>query len=182
VSVAPTGTSDLLPSPLALLREDFDAYRAKTPNPPSSTVDLALRVVTLPKLQAVTLFRLAQWLRPRSTVVATLVKSLNTALTGADLATEASVAGGLQLLHPSGVVIGPHVTIGRRCTILAGVVLGDGLGAKSPVVGDDVWLGTHAVIAGGLRVGDEASIGAHALVTTDVPDGGRARGFKAVIS
>jgi serine O-acetyltransferase len=169
-------------TPRDLWREDIEIYRAKAKNPPTSKVDLVLRVLTLPRLQAVGLFRLAQALRPRSAKLAALVKSLNSALTGADLATEAQVGGGLQLLHPSGVVIGPNVVIGQRCTILAGVVLGDGKGAKSPVIADDVWLGTHAVIAGGLRIGDRASIGAHTLITIDVPDDGSARAPRSVIS
>jgi serine acetyltransferase len=109
------------------------------------------------------------------------VKSVNSALTGCDIASEAQVGGGLQLLHPFGVVVGPHVVIGERCRILAGVVLGAGLRRASPTVGDDVLLGTHAVIIGGLTIGDGAEVGVHAFVTEDVPAHGSARSAKATI-
>lgn len=37
------------------------------------------------------------------------------------------------------------------------------------VIGNDVWIGSHATIMSGVRVGDGAVIGAHSLVTKDVP-------------
>ena len=37
------------------------------------------------------------------------------------------------------------------------------------VVGNDVWIGTHAMILGGVTVGNGAVIGAGAVVTKDVP-------------
>lgn len=37
------------------------------------------------------------------------------------------------------------------------------------IVGNDVWIGTHAMIMGGVTVGDGAVIGAGAVVTKDVP-------------
>lgn len=40
----------------------------------------------------------------------------------------------------------------------------------SPVIGNDVWIGTGAVISRGVRVGDGAVIGAGAFVNKDVPD------------
>jgi acetyltransferase-like isoleucine patch superfamily enzyme len=36
-------------------------------------------------------------------------------------------------------------------------------------IGNDVWIGMNATILGGITVGDGAIIGAHALVTKDVP-------------
>lgn len=47
------------------------------------------------------------------------------------------------------------------------------------VVGDDVWLGTGAVVLDGVRIGDGAVIGAGAVVTRDVPDGAIAFGVPA---
>lgn len=37
------------------------------------------------------------------------------------------------------------------------------------VIGNDVWIGRHAVIMPGVHIGDGAVIGAYALVTKDVP-------------
>ena len=38
------------------------------------------------------------------------------------------------------------------------------------VIGNDVWIGNHAIIMAGVRVGDGAIIAAGAVVTKDVPD------------
>jgi galactoside O-acetyltransferase len=37
------------------------------------------------------------------------------------------------------------------------------------VVGDDVWIAEGATLLGGITVGEGAVIGAHAVVTKDVP-------------
>lgn len=41
---------------------------------------------------------------------------------------------------------------------------------KPVVVGDDVWLGTRAILMPGVHIGDHAVVGAGAVVTADVPD------------
>lgn len=38
------------------------------------------------------------------------------------------------------------------------------------IVGNDVWIGTAATILPGVRIGNGAVVGAHAVVTSDVPD------------
>jgi galactoside O-acetyltransferase len=40
---------------------------------------------------------------------------------------------------------------------------------RQMVVGDDVWIAEGATLLGGITVGDGAVIGAHAVVTKDVP-------------
>lgn len=44
------------------------------------------------------------------------------------------------------------------------------LEAEPPVVGDDVWIGTRAIILPGIKIGRGAVIGAGAVVTKDVPE------------
>lgn len=46
-------------------------------------------------------------------------------------------------------------------------------------VGNDVWIGTHAVIMPGVTIGDGAIIGAYAVVTRDVPPYGVVAGNPA---
>lgn len=163
------------------LREDVAAYNTKAGTPIRGPLDATLRTLMLPRLQAVALFRLAQWVHPRSRLLATLIKTLNQTLTGADIATEASVGGGLQLFHPQGVVIGPDCTIGARCVVMSCVVVGTGPGG-SPTLGDDVILGPHSMVLGGLALADKVFVGAGALVTRSVPEGGRVRAAKSDIT
>ena len=41
--------------------------------------------------------------------------------------------------------------------------------AKPIVIEDDVWIGAHSTILGGVRIGAHSVIGAHSLVTRDIP-------------
>jgi acetyltransferase-like isoleucine patch superfamily enzyme len=40
---------------------------------------------------------------------------------------------------------------------------------RTVMIGDDVWIGTHAIVLPGVRIGSGAVIAAGAVVTTDVP-------------
>ena len=80
--------------------------------------------------------------------------------------------------------------IGSYCSIGSNVVIGPGehdlskistsgrfyndayseLTKKSCIIGNDVWIGTYAIVLRGVRVGDGAVIGANSVVTRDVPD------------
>jgi serine O-acetyltransferase len=168
-------------------RADMDIYRTGTGNA-CGNATLALRIVVMPRLQAVTLFRVSEWLHLAGRKnAAMVVKGLNQVVTGADITPSARIEGGLQLFHPQGVVIGPDVVIGKRARITSGVVIGKGP-KRHPerpnvraVIGDDVSIGSHAVIAGDVIFGDHVDIGAHVVVTRDIPTDGRVRPPHAII-
>lgn len=44
-----------------------------------------------------------------------------------------------------------------------------GVGAGCPTIGDNVRIGTSAVVTGSITIGDNVNIGANATVTKDVP-------------
>jgi serine O-acetyltransferase len=78
---------------------------------------------------------------------------------------------GLRLPHMGrGVIINGNSVIGSNVTIYHRVTLG--VTGKDPmnvpVLGDNVYLGTGAIVIGRVRVGDNASVGAGAVVTKDV--------------
>jgi UDP-3-O-[3-hydroxymyristoyl] glucosamine N-acyltransferase len=66
------------------------------------------------------------------------------------------------------VHVAHSVRIGARCLIAAGATL-----AGSVVVGDEVWIGPHAVISSGVRLGDRAAIVIGSTITKDVAPGER---------
>lgn len=77
------------------------------------------------------------------------------------------------------VQIGRAVRIGSHVSILGfehgfadiGVELfRQPLTSAGITIGDDVWIGSHAVVLDGVRIGSHAIVGAAAVVTTDVPD------------
>lgn len=96
------------------------------------------------------------------------------------------------------IEIGENSTMNEYCTIhgLGGVKIGEGVRigchtvihsvyhdykrldiaiwkqgtyGKPIVIEDDVWIGAHCTILGGVRIGSHSVIGAHSLVTRDIP-------------
>jgi len=93
-----------------------------------------------------------------------------------DLSSELRAGPGLLLVHGWGVVVNRDAHIGSNVTLFNGVVIGrkdaispTGRETEYPVIGDDVWIGPHAIIIGGVRIGDGAIVGAGSIVTKDVP-------------
>ncbi|MFZ4893080.1 serine O-acetyltransferase [Plantibacter sp. Mn2098] len=128
------------------------------------------------------LFRASQSCGRRVPALGALLKQTNHVITGADLAWQAEVGRGLVLHHPTGVVWGPGVCIGRACRVQQGVTLG-GSGSKtadgSPTIGDEVIIGAGAKVIGPVSVGSNSTIGANAVVLSDVPDHSIAVGVPA---
>jgi serine O-acetyltransferase len=108
-----------------------------------------------------------------------LLHRLATALSQVAIGDYTVVAPGVYLAHGQvvidgiteigyGVVIAPFVTIGLRA--------GD---FKGPVIEDHVHIGTGAKVIGPIRIGAGATIGANAVVVSDVPPGATAVGAPA---
>ncbi len=114
-----------------------------------------------------------------------IYKLMNTpikTLTGISIQKETRIGPGLQIWHFGGVVVHPHTVIGANCTLRQGVSLGERYGGgPCPVLEDDVELGSHAHVLGGVRLGRGCRIGAMAVVLCDVPAGCTAVGNPARI-
>lgn len=95
------------------------------------------------------------------------------------------------------VTIGDYTRIGIHCTVIGPVCIGNhvnlaqgitvtalnhifkdssrrideqGVSTKPVVIGDDVWIGTNAVILPGVTIGSHCVVAAGAVVTKDVPN------------
>ena len=109
--------------------------------------------------------------------LARIVKMLNWLIHKCLLPSEARVGKNVILEHYAlGVVLHPQVTIGNNCRIYHEVCLAaeSDIGSEHRIiVGDDVVIGTHAVIIArknsSLHIGDRSVIGAGAVVVGDVP-------------
>jgi serine O-acetyltransferase len=96
---------------------------------------------------------------------------------GLDLPWRTRVGPGARIDHGWGLVINAAAVIGGNVTLFHGVTLGqrdriaeDGTrSTAAPVIEDEVWIGPHAVIVGGVTVGRGSRIAAGAFVTLDVP-------------
>lgn len=84
-----------------------------------------------------------------------------------------SIGSGFYIGHFGGIVVSQKATIGRNCNISQGVTIGRanrGRNQGYPVLGNNIYIGPGAVIAGSVRIGDNVAIGANCVVTTDIPD------------
>ena len=84
-----------------------------------------------------------------------------------------SIGSGFYIGHFGGIVVSRHATIGRNCNISQGVTVGRtnrGRNKGYPTLGDNIYIGPGAVIAGNVRIGNNVAIGANCVVTMDIPD------------
>lgn len=86
---------------------------------------------------------------------------------------ETQIGEGLYLGHWGALVINPKAKIGKNCNIAQGVTIGQQNRGKNegyPVIGDEVWIGTNAVIVGNITIGNNVLIAPNAYVNFDVPE------------
>ena len=127
--------------------------------------------------QAVLFYRVARACRERGIpFLGPFLARLGLFLTGADISPAAEIGGGLRLAHSVGLVVGGGVRLGRGAKLLHGVTIGarrqNELG-RMPVAGDNLFMGAGASLLGPITVGVNCFIGAHTLVTQDLPDNTR---------
>ena len=114
---------------------------------------------------------------------------LSTWLAGMDLSWQAQIGAGFRIVHGWGLVISPGARIGSNVTAFHGVTVGrrerigaDGRSAPEyPVIEDDVWLGPHCIVVGGVRIGRGSRIAGGAFIGQDVPPRSLAMGNPAVV-
>lgn len=130
-------------------------------------------LLTYPGLHAIIMHRWAHALwRHRWLVTGRWVSHVARFLTGIEIHPGATIGDGLFIDHGMGVVIGETAQIGNNVTLFKGVVLGGTgkeKGKRHPTIGNNVTIGSNAVILGSFTVGDNCKIGAGSVVLREVP-------------
>jgi serine O-acetyltransferase len=154
-----------------------DAFRATGKLLPVGSI-LAL-AISRRTFRPVLTLRFCQWSKGKFSwlrIAARLLHRFAQAKAGIDLSSGLLAGPGLLLVHGWGIVVNKDALIGSNVTLFNGVVIGrkdtispTGRETKYPVIGDDVWIGAHAVIIGGVRIGDGAIVAPGSIVTKDVP-------------
>jgi len=98
---------------------------------------------------------------------------------GIRLHREVTLGKDFHIVHAGNIHIHPKTVIGDRCGILHNVTIGINMKSGAPVIGNDVFIGTGAVILGDITIGDGARIAANSLVIRNVPPGATAIGVPA---
>jgi len=103
-----------------------------------------------------------------------LLSQISRFLTGVEIHPGAKIGKGFFIDHGMGVVIGETTEIGEKCVLFHNVTLGGTgkhKGKRHPTIGDNVMIGTGAIILGPVRVGNNVRIGANTFILMcDVPD------------
>jgi serine O-acetyltransferase len=81
----------------------------------------------------------------------------------------ADIGGGFKINHYSGIVISGDVHIGENFNIRNNTTIGKSNG-KVPRIGNNVTVGSGAIIIGGITIGDNVTIGAGSVCTKDIKD------------
>lgn len=129
-------------------------------------------------LQALVVYRANRWMLRRAatpgrwgTALRALARGAarcSAVLHGIYLDPEADIGPGLYIGHSGGIHLA-RCRIGAGCSIHQRVRIDAAPGRDDgPTIGDRVWIGCHATIAGAVRVGDGATVAAGAMVDRDV--------------
>jgi serine O-acetyltransferase len=122
-----------------------------------------------------------RWLRMPFSCLYKVMRAISEILTGIELPCEVTLGRRFRIDHFGGIVISGDAVFGDDCIIRNGVTVGvKHTGHRgSPILGDRVDIGAGAKILGPIHIGNDVSIGANAVVLTDVPSDSLAVGVPA---
>ena len=104
-------------------------------------------------------------------------------LTGISIASSVKIGYSFYIGHFGGIIINANAIIGDNCNISQGVTIGvSGYGEKRgvPIIGNNVYIGANAVIAGKIIIGNNVLIGACSLVKDSFEDNAVLVGVPAI--
>ena len=103
-----------------------------------------------------------------------LISQISRFLTGIEIHPGARIGKGFFIDHGMGVVIGETAEIGENCVMFHNVTLGGTgkhRGKRHPTIGNNVMIGTGAILLGPIKVGNNVTIGANTFIfMNDIPD------------
>jgi serine O-acetyltransferase len=103
-----------------------------------------------------------------------LLSQISRFFSGIEIHPGATIGKGFFIDHGMGVVVGETSEIGNNCVLFHNVTLGGTgkhKGKRHPTIGNNVMIGTGAILLGPITVGDNVRIGANTFILMrDVPD------------
>ena len=156
--------------------------------PGQVTIKKAVKFFLNPRSQPVIIHRVSHFFYvKRLKFLAKLFSIVNFVIFGTEIAMGAEIEGGFYMPHSLGTIISVK-KVGKNFSCYHKVGIGSSLEAggedlerNRPVFGDNVHVFTGATVIGPLKIGNNVTIGANAVVITDVPDNSLAVGVPARI-
>ena len=169
-------------SKFQLLKEDVQTVFQKDPAA-RSWIEVLL---CYPGLHAIWSHRFAHYLwKHKFFFIARLLSHVTRFFTGIEIHPGAKIGRRFFIDHGMGIVIGETTEIGNDVLLYKGVVLGGTSLEKTkrhPTLGNNIIVGSNAIVMGAITIGDNARIGAASVVTHSVPANATAVGIPARVS
>lgn len=111
-----------------------------------------------------------------------ILKVLCEILFGISINVNCRIGKGFYIAHFSNIIVNGH--LGEHCSVGQGVTLGtkgDGKSDGVPTVGDGAYIASGAKLIGRITVGDNVTVGANAVVISDIPSNSLAVGVPAKV-
>ena len=169
-------------SKFQLLKEDVKTVFQKDPAA-RSWIEVLL---CYPGLHAIWSHRFAHYLwKHKFYFIARFLSHVTRFFTGIEIHPGAKIGRRFFIDHGMGIVIGETTEIGDDVLLYKGVVLGGTSLEKTkrhPTLGNNIIVGSNAIVMGAITIGDNARIGAASVVTHSVPANATAVGIPARVS
>ena len=153
------------------IKEDIHTVFSNDPAA-KSTIEV---ILCYPGLHAIWFHKIAHWFWMKNhRLIGRYISHINRFLTGIEIHPGATIGRRFFIDHGMGVVIGETTRVGDDVLLDKGVVLGGtSLESKKrhPTIGNNVVVGTNAIVLGDIEIGDNCKIGAGSVVTKPAPEG-----------
>lgn len=165
-----------------IIYEDLHRYGAN-----STYIDYILNYWRIPAFKYIVLLRKTRYYSKHNRILYLLYRVLLRRCSTKYLFQvpyQAEIGKGFYIGHFGSVIINPLVKVGCNVSIATGTTIGQtnrGEFKGVPQIGDYVWIGTNAVIVGGITIGNNVLIAPNAYVNRSIPDNSIAIGNPAKI-
>lgn len=151
------------------IKEDINTVFSNDPAA-KSTIEV---ILCYPGLHALWFHKIAHFFwKKNHKLLGRFISHINRFFTGIEIHPGAQIGKRFFIDHGMGVVIGETTIVGDDVLLYKGVVLGGtSLEAKKrhPTIGNNVVIGTNAIVLGDIEIGDDCKIGAGSVVTKPAP-------------
>lgn len=94
------------------------------------------------------------------------------------------IGEGFYIGHTGRIIINENAILGKNINIATGVTIGQenrGKRKGCPTIGNEVWIGTNAVVVGKINIGNNVLIAPNSYVNFDIPDNSIVMGNPGII-